>query len=208
MRRLVILGAGGHGKVVADIARLTARYQQLMFLDDAFEAIGLTLDIAVVGPLSAFSNYIDDRTDFFVAMGSCKGRENWLQQLLAANASIATLVHPNAIIANSSRVDIGVLVCAGAIINPDSHIGVGTIVNTGATVDHDCSIGSYTHICPGVSVAGMVTVGERCWLGIGCNVIQQIDIADDCTLGAGATLLQSTQAGQTLVGVPARPLTR
>ncbi|MBD1390507.1 acetyltransferase [Neiella sp. HB171785] len=208
MTRLVILGAGGHGKVVADVAQLSQDYDKLLFLDDAFERIGECAGLPVAGPLSDFSRYINEHTHFFVAMGSCAGRQSWLQQLLAAKAQLATLIHPTAIIAHSVVIESGVLICAGAIINPDSKIGLGVIINTGATIDHDCVIGAYSHVCPGVSIAGMVHVGELCWLGIGANVIQLITIADHCTLGAGATLIHSTQAGQTLVGVPARPISK
>lgn len=208
MKRLVILGAGGHAKVVLDIAQLSGRYQQYVFLDDAYLSIADCAGHEVVGPLASYHEYANDDTEFFVAMGSCAGRQQWLETLAQSQLAVATLVHPKAIVASTANLACGVLVCAGAVINPDAQIGIGSIINTNASVDHDCIIGAYCHICPGVAVAGIVTIGDRCWIGIGASIIQLIAIADDCTIGAGAAVIQSTQAGQTLVGVPARPISK
>lgn len=206
MKRLVILGAGGHAKVVLDIAQLSGRYQHYVFLDDAYQTIADCAGHAVVGPLASYNQYVNDDTEFFVAMGSCGGRQQWLTALAQSQLVIATQVHPKATVASSASLACGVLVCAGAVINPDAEIGTGVIINTNASVDHDCEIDAYSHICPGVAVAGSVSIGKRCWIGIGVSIIQLISIADDCTIGAGAAVIQSTQAGQTLVGVPARPI--
>ncbi|MBW8190545.1 acetyltransferase [Neiella marina] len=208
MKRLVLLGAGGHGKVVLDIAKLSGRYQQYVFLDDAHESIAECAGIAVEAPLHCYADYLDSETEFFVAMGSCAGRQQWLEILQGANANVATLIHPSAVVADSARVASGVLICAGAVVNPDTKIGFGVIVNTRASVDHDCVIGAFSHICPGVAIAGIVTIGARCWIGIGASIIQLVSIADDCIIGAGAAVIQSTNVEQTLVGVPARPISK
>ncbi|MCM2678915.1 acetyltransferase [Echinimonas agarilytica] len=203
--RLVILGAGGHGKVVLDVAQQIGRYSEYIFLDDFHPVGSLVANTEVVGTLDSFKQF-ESNSEFFIAMGRCQSREIWYQKLDVAGLPLATLVHPSAVISPSVTLERGVLVCAGVVVNPHAQIGLCTILNTACSVDHDCVIGDFSIICPGVSLAGAVSIGPRCWIGIGSTIIQQVNVASDCVLGAGAVLLHSTESHQTLVGVPAKAI--
>lgn len=202
MNRLVIIGASGHGKVVADIAELNG-YTDIIFLDDAAEAAEVA-GCPVAGPVSSFSDYVD--CDFIIAIGNADVRRRFLAQLEGAGAHVVTLIHPSAAIAKGVAIGRGSVVMAGAVVNPSSVIGDGCIVNTGATIDHDCTVGDYVHISVGAHLAGTVTVGDGTWIGIGAVVSNNLSICPGCTVGAGAVVVESIATAGTYVGVPARRL--
>lgn len=193
--QLVIIGAGGHGKVCADIAKKCG-YEKILFLDDA-DAPG------VAGKVADFTRYIET-ADFFVAIGSTAIREKITKELLASNAIIATLIHPSAVVADGASFGAGTVVVAGAVINPDARIGAGVIINTCASVDHDCVIGDYTHVAAGAHICGTVVVGTHTWIGAGATVINNISICADCVIGAGAVMIHSAEEPGTYIGVPGK----
>lgn len=202
-KRIVIIGAGGHGKVVADIARFN--YEEICFLDDS--ATQECLGYPVVGKSSDYKGYIED-SDFFVAIGNANVRKKIIDQLEAENGKIATLIHPNAVIAKEVTIGVGSVVMAGAVINPDSQIGKGCIINTCASVDHDCMIGDYVHVSVGAHVAGTVKIGEKVWIGAGATVINNIEIIRDCMIGAGAVVVNDILCVGVYIGVPAKEIRR
>ena len=202
MSRLVIVGASGHGKVVADIA-FRCGYDDVLFLDDGAnvcECAGLP----VVGCSSDACEMKDATTDFFVAVGNADARQRIQDSLVAGGCSIATLVHPAACISRRVTIGMGSVVMAGAVVNSDTVIGDGCIVNTGATVDHDCRIGDYAHVSVGAHLAGTVHVGYATWVGAGAVISNNISICDSCMIGAGAVVVRDIAVAGTYVGVPAK----
>lgn len=201
-KKLLIIGASGHGKVVADIAMKMNRWQQMAFLDDD-ETIKSLMGIEVIAKASEAHTYIKVY-DIFVAVGNNEVREKILKQLESVSASIPTLIHPNSVIGEYVEVGSGTVVMAGAVINCCTSIGKGCIVNTGATIDHDNIIEDYVHISPGVHTAGTVKVGKGAWLGIGSIVSNNISIKSGCKVGAGTVVVKDITETGTYVGVPAR----
>jgi sugar O-acyltransferase (sialic acid O-acetyltransferase NeuD family) len=200
--KLLIIGAGGHGKVVADVALKMGKWKEIAFLDDN-QSMKSSMDIEVIGKLDDAFKYIREY-DIFVGIGDNVKREKIIDKLNYEGANIPTLIHPNAIIGEEVNLGIGTVIMAGAVINCCTRIGNGCIINTGATVDHDNIIEDFVHISPGVHTAGGVKVGKRSWLGIGSVVINNIYIIDDCKIGAGAVVIKDITESGTYVGVPAR----
>lgn len=200
MNRLIIVGASGHGKVIADIARKNG-YTEISFLDDnpLCKNCG---EYAVIGRCEEADRYRD--SDFIVAIGNSKIRRKIQTSLMEKNLHVVTLIHPDAVIADSAKIGVGSVVSAGAVINPYATLGEGCIVNTCSSVDHDCWIGDYVHISVGAHIAGTVTIGNNTWICAGVTVSNNIDITADCTIGAGAVVIQNIESSGTYVGVPAK----
>ncbi|GAA6172314.1 acetyltransferase [Colwellia sp. KU-HH00111] len=201
--KLVIIGAGGHGRVVADCAQQLKHYQEIVFLDECFPNSKHDCEWPIIGSMSDVAAHLENST-FIVAIGNNQIRGKILKQLVHAGANIATLVHPSAVISPNAELKKGTIVCANAVVSVGCTIGDGCIINTGATVDHDCKLESYVHISPGVNVAGGVTIGKHSWLGIASTVIECIVIAPNCQVGAGAAVIHSTQENSLYLGVPAK----
>lgn len=198
MKRLLIIGASGHGKVVADIARLNG-YQEIAFLDD-------NLEVRRCGkyPVIGISSDVKDIDgDVVVAIGNAKIRRRIQQSVNSAR--LATLIHPNAVMSDM-QIGRGTVVMAGAVINPGVVIGEGCIINTSSSVDHDCRIGKYTHIAAGAHVAGSVEIGDETWIGAGATVSNNVTICPECMIGAGAVVVSNIAEPGTYVGVPAKRL--
>lgn len=204
--KLVIIGASGHGKVIADIATKMNLWDELFFLDDN-EGIQNSFGIEVIGKVTDAGKYINDH-DFFIALGSNASREKLQNQMIEAGAFITTLIHPHAIIGEYVEIGKGTAVMAGTVINCCTQIGQGCIINTGSTIDHDNVIGDYVHISPGVNTAGTVSIGKRSWLGIGTKIINNITITEECIFGAGAVVIEDITKPGTYVGVPARRINK
>ncbi len=200
--KLLIIGASGHGKVIADIAFKLNKWESIAFLDDD-ETINLSMGIKNIGKVKDVIKFINSY-EVFVAIGDNEIREKVQMKLEQVNASIPTLIHPNAIIGKHVDVGIGTVVMAGVVINSCTRIGKGCIINTGATIDHDNKIGDYVHISPGAHLAGTVTVGQGSWLGIGSIVSNNISITSNCKIGAGAVVIKDITETGTYIGVPAR----
>lgn len=197
MNRLIIIGASGHGKVVADIA-IKSGYEDILFLDDD-EKIKECAGFPVVGKVKQAEDMTDDK---FVAIGNARIREHIQKRL----HGVVSLVHPDATISRRVTLGVGTVVMAGAVINSDTVIGDGCIINTGASVDHDCKIADYAHISVGAHIAGTCSIGKRTWIGAGATVSNNIQIPDDCMIGAGAVVVSDTKQSGTYVGCPAKRL--
>jgi sugar O-acyltransferase (sialic acid O-acetyltransferase NeuD family) len=203
---LLILGAGGHGKVAADCAAAQGRWSEIVFYDDRWPAIATCARWPVAGTSQALAKADAKAAEAFVAIGEARLRLEWIERLREFGFRLATIVHPSAIVSPGATIGAASLVVAGAIVNIDARIGEGAIVNTGASLDHDCVIGAGAHICPGARLAGDVSVGSRAWVGIGASVRQGIAIGEDATIGAGAAVVRDVADGATVCGVPARPM--
>lgn len=203
MKRLVIFGAGGHGKVVADIA--SNYYEEILFFVDKVEDSCKCLEYPVSDDKNLMKQYFDD-SDFFVAIGNAKIRAEKIRKFLKQGVKIATLIHPSAIVGESVTIGKGTVIMAGTILNAECKIGDGCIINTAASVDHDCQISDYVHISVGAHVCGTVMVSENTWIGAGATVSNNVNICADCMIGAGAVVIKNIEEPGTYVGVPARKI--
>lgn len=199
----LIIGAGGHGKVIADMM-LVQGMPLMGYLDDDPIHLGQqVLGLPVVGRVEQWRDF--DPGGLVIGIGDNVVRRDIMQGLSPeANSLWITVVHPRATVAGSARLGTGTVVVAGAVINPKVVIGQHTIINTGATVDHDCVIGDFVHIAPGANLAGDVHVEEGAFLGIGCCVIPGCKIGAWAVVGAGAVVVRDVPPGVTAKGVPAR----
>ena len=202
MEKMIIIGAGGHGKVVADIAKRSG-YSDIAFLDDnhtathcyGYPIVGTSQDAC------SFPNSI-----FIVAVGNASVRERLQEWLTDQGLRIATLIHPGAIVAEDVVIGEGSVVMAGSVINPGAVLGKGVIVNTCASVDHDCKIGPYAHIAVGARIAGTVTIGGNSWVGAGAVISNNINVCSCCMIGAGAVVVNDITESGTYVGIPAKKI--
>jgi sugar O-acyltransferase (sialic acid O-acetyltransferase NeuD family) len=200
--QVIVIGAGGHGKVIADIVRCCGN-TVLGFLDDSSQPPISVCGIPVLGKIESYVNYPD--ASFVIAIGNGTVRQRVAERL--AGVKWHTAIHPGAVVSSMDTViGEGTVVMAGAVINPGAVIGKHCIINTGAGVDHDNSIGDYTHISVGATLAGTVTVGHTVWVGAGAVVSNNISICDDCMIGAGAVVVRNIEKTGTYVGVPARKI--
>jgi len=203
MKKLIIIGAGGHGRVVADCAQQQGTYSQIVFLDDCYYERKENSEWQVIGAVKDFPQYIDD-ADFVVAFGNNRLRKKIIQQLKQSNASIVSLIHPTASVSPHTFIGKGVVVFANAVINIGASIADGCIVNTAATIDHDCELHQCVHVSPGANIAGGVHIAQLSWIGIGSTIVECVALADNTQVGAGAVITQSTQANSLYLGVPAK----
>ncbi len=195
LKRLIIIGASGHGKVIADIA-VKNGYEDIVFLDDD-ASIKTCVGFPVIGKTIEAKNITGEK---IVAIGNAKVREHIQIEL----DNVATLIHPNAVLSRRVTVKPGSVIMAGAVINSDAVIGKGCIINTGATVDHDCIIRDFGHISVGAHVAGTCEIGERTWIGAGVTVSNNVNICGDCMIGAGAVVIKDINEPGIYFGVPAQ----
>lgn len=202
--KLIIIGASGHGKVVADIALKMDKWKSIEFLDDN-ENITTCMGIKVLGTTEDGIKY-KEQADFFVAIGNNTIREIIQSRLEANGFSIVKLIHPNAVIGVEVEIGKGTVVMAGAVINSSTKIGKGCILNTSCSLDHDNIIEDYVHISPGANLAGTVRVGEKSWIGIGSIVINNLNIEKNCIIGAGSTVLKDLTENCVVGGSPATPI--
>lgn len=205
MTRLVILGAGGHGAVVADAAMSMNLWSDIRFLDDDPGLGPNVLGHPIVNTLKNWPALHQDDVEFIVAIGNNALRQEYLQDIERENGMVAKVVHSSAVISQFADLSGGVVVCAGVVVNPRVTVDKGAILNTGATIDHDCVIRQAAHISPGVHLSGDVHVGTRSWLGIGSSVREGVRIGTDVIVGAGAAVISDVPSNSTVVGVPARP---
>ncbi|CAN7341290.1 acetyltransferase [Paenibacillus sp. LjRoot56] len=200
--KLLIIGASGQGKVVADVALKMNKWKSIGFLDDD-ENVESSMGIEVVGKSCDTFKYFQD-CDIFVGIGNNAVRKLIQEKLEAEGANIPILIHPSAVIGEKVELSPGTVLMAGVVINCCTTIGRGCIINTGATIDHDNIIEDYVHISPGVNLAGTVRIGQGTWLGIGSTVSNNLNITCECKIGAGAVVVRDITEPGTYVGVPAR----
>jgi len=210
VRSLLIIGAGGHGRVVADAARHAGGWSRIEFFDERWPELQSLDGHPVVGNLSQLllraAPVWPAGTDLIVALGDNARRLALSHEFAEKGATLATVVHPSAVVSESVKLGAGSVVFAGAVINPGSVIGRAGIVNTGALVDHDARIAEGVHVCPGVALAGGVSVGALAWIGIGSCVIQGVKIGERALVGAGSVVIRDVAPATTVAGSPARKI--
>ena len=195
MNRLIIVGAGGHGKVIADSA-LKCGYTNICFVDD--HKTGDVLGFPIVGTGDDIESLNDGRTDFVLGIGN-----NAVRRKIAENHHVnwVSVVHPSAQVSFDVKIGKGTVVLANAVINVSSVIGEHCIINTGAIVEHDNVIEDYVHLSPGVKLSGVVTVGENTWIGTGTSVINNVEICENVIVGVGSVVIKSIKKQGTYFGI-------
>ena len=198
MNRLIIVGAGGHGRSIANNAYQNG-YTEIFFVDDV--TVGECMGFPIIGKSEDIEKLNDGKTDFVIGIGN-----NVIRKKVAEKYDVnwVTIIHPSAQIAINVSIEKGTVVMAGAVVNVCSTIGEHCIINTNSVVEHDNIIGNYVHISPNVALGGTVKIGNNTHIGIGASVSNNIDICSDCMIGAGAVVVRNISESGTYMGVPAR----
>jgi sugar O-acyltransferase (sialic acid O-acetyltransferase NeuD family) len=205
--QILILGAGGHAQVIADILlqmqHAGEQATPVGYLDDDPNKQGqLLLGMPVLGRIADLACVVHDA--LIVAIGDNSTRRNLFDRLLQQGERFVTARHPKAVIASDVRIGAGTAICAGVIINPGAVIGANVILNTGCTVDHHNAIGDHAHIAPGVHLGGDVQIGAGTLVGIGATVMPQRHVGAWSIVGAGALVYADLPSHAVALGVPAR----
>jgi sugar O-acyltransferase (sialic acid O-acetyltransferase NeuD family) len=200
---LYVVGAGGHGKVVADAAHRMGLWAEIRFIDKRWPELENCAHWPVVANDIAACEV---GSDFIVAIGHNQTRLRVFDECVAAGLNPVTIIHPHACISAFASIEMGSVVFAGVVVNIGAVVERCAILNTGATVDHDCKIGVGVHVSPGAHLAGEVSVGDYSWIGIGASVKQCLNIGSNVIVGAGAAVVSDVMNDKVAVGVPAANL--
>ena len=208
MKKLIIIGGGGHARVLIDLIKLSGQFEIIGILDSQTELDSPAPGISVIGNddllLKLYSEGIKNAC---IGIGSIKDnstRKIMYEKVKQIGFSVPFLVHPNAIVSETVKLSEGAQIMAGAIVQAVAIIGENTIINTGAIVDHDCKIGRNVHICPGAVMSGGVIVNDESFIGAGSTIIQGIEIGKCVTVAAGSVVVKDVPDGHTVKGVPAK----
>lgn len=207
LKTLAVIGASGHGKVVADAAVRSA-WQSVVFFDDAWPGMAESGIWQVVGDLGEFRRVHGRFDGTCVAIGDNAVRLRIHRELHALGARVVTVIHPSAVVSEYAEIGVGCVIFANAVVNPFARIGHACIINTAASIDHDCDLADGVHVSPGSHLGGNVRIGEATWVGIGASVKHGTVIGARAIVGAGATVIGDVEPGITVVGVPAAPMER
>lgn len=206
--KIVLLGGGGHAKVIIDLIRMNDNYKIAGILDSRLDNGSKVLDIPVIGADDALVDlYNSGVTTVCIGVGSvCDNsiRKRLFEKIRQIGFSVPALVHPQAIISKTAKISDGVQIMAGSVVQANTFLGENTIVNTGAVVEHDCNIGKHVHICPGTVISGGCIFGDSVFIGAGATVIQGIKIGSNSIVAAGAVVVENVPDNTKVMGVPAR----
>jgi len=203
--KIFCYGAGGHGRVVADVIVSMRDTEFIGFVDDQAKE-GMIGRHPFLGTTECLKSLATQECEAIVAIGNNRVRVEKAEQLSRLGFRLAKAVHVHAVVAPDAQVGFGSVVMGGVVINSGAKIGANVIINTGATIDHDCSIGDGTHVSPGANLAGGVIVGAGVHVGIGAVIVPGIVIGAGAIVGAGAVVIRNVEAGATMVGNPAREI--
>lgn len=203
-RKVVIIGDGGHGKVIADIVRRSGDFV-VGFLDDAAAAGEKICGIPVLGEIAAYTAFTD--CEFVIGIGNSELRQRIAERL--REVTWYTAIHPTAVVSDFDvTLGEGTVIMANAVIQPSATIGKHCIINTSSVVEHNNTIDDFSHISVGAKLGGNVHIGLHTWIGIGATVSNGISICDRCMIGAGAVVVKSITTPGTYLGVPAKLLVK
>jgi UDP-perosamine 4-acetyltransferase len=205
---IVVVGAGGHGRVVLDVLVQGREHRVVGFLDSNRSLHGRRVDgRPVLGDMSALPSLASRGVEgAVVAIGDNGVRRAFAEDIEEAGLELINAIHPSANLANNVTVGKNVVIAAGALVCAHCQIADSVILNTGCIVDHESRIGTAVHVCPGARLAGRVIVDEGAFVGIGATIIQSVRIGSDAIVGAGAVVVSDVEPMSTVVGVPARPI--
>jgi len=196
---IVIYGAGGHGKVVADAAD-AAGFEVVGFIDDHIPPDGRFGRFAVQPPET-----LDAAVAVHVAIGDNAARAAATERVKSAGCALPPIVHPTAVVSAAANIAEGVFIAPLAVVNAAAHLATSVIINTAAIVEHDCTVDSFAHVAPGAILCGGVQVGEAALVGARAVVLPGVRIGANCIVGAGAVVASDVANGQTVIGNPAQP---
>lgn len=203
---IVLLGSGGHAKVVSEAILARSPARRIIIIDDDPAAAGRS----VLGmPVSGTRDWLLDNLPecpVALGLGNNRARSELLDWLNRLGRTVETVIHPSAIVGETARIDPGAFLAAGSIVIAEARIGPAVIINTAASVDHDCTIETAAHIAPGVRLCGKVQVGARALVGVGAAVRPGIAIGADAVIGAGSSVVSDVPAGAVVAGCPAKPI--
>ncbi|HZH58312.1 MAG TPA: acetyltransferase [Metabacillus sp.] len=201
---IVIIGNGGHSKVVRDIILSNQNLHIVGYLDDKFE--DLIQDELFYGPISSYQFLIDkfEEIKFIIAIGHNQTRKQIVNKMNLEETLYLSPVHPSAIISPSARIGKGTVVMANTVINADAVIGDHVIVNTGSIIEHDSKVNDFAHVSPNATLTGCVQLGEGVHIGAGAILIPNVEVGDWSTIGAGATVINSIPPNIIAFGTPAK----
>lgn len=204
---ILIVGAGGHARVVLDILRAAGQHRPIGFLD-ADETLHNTIvmGVPVLGHPQHLSKLRGKAKGAIVAIGNNTTRLAYAKQLTDAGLELVNAVHPSAIVSPSVRLGKNLVIAAGAIISTEAVIEDACILNTGSITDHECHLEKGVHLAPGAILAGRVRIGNGAFIGMGAKVIQCLTVGAGATIGAGATVIRDVPANTTMIGTPAKAL--
>jgi len=212
MEKIVLVGAGGHCKVIIDIIKSVGKYDIIGVTDKAYGEQKCVLDIPIIGDDSTLQKLYDNGVkNAFVCVGALQNmivRDKIYNKLKVIGFNIPVLIHKEAIVSHYARVAAGTCVMPGAIINPGAVIDENCIVNTGAVIEHDCSVQRNTHISPKACIAGGVSVGSATHVGMGSTIIQSVHIGNNVIIGAGAVVIEDIVDNVVVVGIPSKIIKR
>lgn len=199
-KKIVLVGGGGHCKVVIDAIRKSGKFNIYGIIDPNLAKGKLVLGVKVMGNDDMlkvlFKKGIINAFVSVGSIGNCEIRKRIYSNLKKNKFQLPVIIHPKSILADGIELGEGAFVAAGAVINPGAKIGKNAIINTSSSVDHDCVIGDFVHIAPGVTLSGGVIVGDETHIGAGANVIQCLKIGKRCVVGAGTTVRHDMEDGQ------------
>ena len=204
MSALLLVGAGGQGRVVADIAEVLG-YDSVAFADDQWPGLAANRDWPVVGAFGDLARLRQRYNAALVSVGNNRARLSLHRKLAELAFDIPTLIHPSAVVSPYARIGRGSVAAMNAVVGAFAIVGEAVILNTACTIDHDCAIADAAHISPGANLAGGVKVGTCSWIGIGASVRELVAIGDNVTIGGGSAVVSDIEDGVTAFGVPARP---
>jgi sugar O-acyltransferase (sialic acid O-acetyltransferase NeuD family) len=199
---LIIYGAGGHGRVVLDIA-LASQLDVSWVLDDSPKYSSL-FGVPLARPDESHWRPTSGLWHFIIAVGRNSVRANLYQKLRGLGGTPINLIHPKAVLTERCQLDSGIAIMAGVVVNSGARIGHNVVLNTSSSVDHDCLVADHAQLCPGVHLGGNVTVGELTMVGTGASVIPGVCIGSRCEIGAGAVVTRDIPDNSLAVGVPAK----
>ena len=183
MNELLILGAGGHGKVIYEAAMLSGNFNKIGFLDDSYKEEDIT-ELNVIGKIEDYKKLLGKYKNAFVAIGNNKKRIELINELLDLGYEVPAIIHPKAYLSSFSTIDKGTALLAGSVVNVNTKVGIGNIININATVDHDCILEDGCHVCSGAVVRSMVRLGNMITVDAGeviksGQVIKEKNIIED-----------------------------
>lgn len=199
---LILIGKGGHSKVIKDIIEAEQQYHIAGYLDNAIDEYYTDNDI-FFDNLDAIEHY-KKKYFFVIAIGNNQVRNKLFHELDIPLKQYATLIHPSAIISPSAQIGRGTVVMPNAVINADATIGKHVIINTGSIIEHDNQIGDYVHVSPNAALAGGVKVGNESHIALNSAVLPLVEIGEKCIVGAGATVIKNVKSESTVIGTPAK----
>lgn len=203
--KIVIIGQGGHSKVIRDIISSSDEHQIVGYLDDKFNEFTIN-DNGFIGPISAAKIILehDINIKFIIAIGENKIRKIIYDNLSLPNDYFATLIHQSAVLSNSAKIGSGTVIMANVVINAEACIGNHSIINSGSIIEHDNTVGHFVHVSPNVTLTGNVKIEDGVHVGAGTTIIPGIQVGEWSIVGAGATVINNIPEYCTAVGVPAK----